>query len=74
MIIHGTVYKNADGVVYRRNLECIGLGHIRSCPHCNYWFTRRPDLRRHIQDNHPALPQYRRRPKEGWYDQSTSNG
>lgn len=72
MIIHGTVYKNIDGEVYHRRYEYIGLRHIRNCPYCNWWFTRRPDLRRHIKNEHQALPQYRRRPKEDWYDQSKS--
>ena len=68
MIIHGTVYK--DG--YRR-LEIVELRR-RDCPYCNFWACARPDLRHHIKNKHPGLPQYRRRPKEGWYDQSIDNG
>ena len=48
--------------------------HVRCCSHCTFWTTDRPSLRKHIRDEHPTLPQYRRRPKEGWYDQSTGNG
>ncbi len=39
----------------------------RSCPHCRFWTQGRPYLRRHIRDEHPTLPQYRRRPKPGHY-------
>ena len=46
----------------------VGSGlHPRFCPHCGFWTQGRPFLRRHIRDEHPTLPQYRRRPTADWY-------
>ena len=59
-------------VIARVGMLSSGL-HVRECPYCNYWFSWRPGLRNHIRDEHPNLPQYRRRTKVGWYDQSTNN-